>query len=283
MNGQRHYLGGIGFAEADGPVAVTAGQFDSVVRVWDLDTRRVRSQWTYKETAQVAYSGVHLLATSRRRGQPIIVTADGSRVQVWSLPTRTLLADLTGHAGRIHSLRIAELDGDPILITASDDSTARLWNLDKLEGLEPPLAEHTGSVHAATVGRFGGEELAFTGDEEGVVRAWNPASRSEIPVNLPRLQKWVSCLIAGELYDKSVLIIGGGDGTLRVWCRETGEVILEAQLNTTPQDVVVRPPGDLCVATAMGIVALRMRNWTEEVLDEPADLHTRDSPAVQGT
>lgn len=263
MNGHQAFLGGVGFAEVDGPVAVTIGQFENGVRVWDLVTRRLRSQWTSQETARVAYSGVRLLATSERRGQPIVATAAGARVQVWSLLGRTLLAELTGHTGRIHSIRTADLDGTPVLITASVDSTARLWNLDTLEGLEPPLAEHRGAVQAATIGRFGSQVLVFTGDGEGFVRAWDPASRSEIPVNLPRLQKWVSCLITSELYNKPVLIIGGGDGTLRVCCGDTGMVAFEAQLNTTPQDVVVHPPGDLCVATAMGVVALRIRNWTE--------------------
>jgi hypothetical protein len=66
------------------------------------------------------------------------------------------------------------------------------------------------------------------------------------------------------LYDRPVLIIGGGDGTIQVWCQTAEKVVFRAQLNTTPQDVVVHQPGDLCVATAMGIVSLRVRDWAEE-------------------
>jgi WD40 repeat protein len=103
--------------------------------------------------------------------------------------------------------------------------------------------------------------LVFTGDGDGVVRAWDPTTRREVRTTIPRLRKWVSCLMSGRLYDRPVLVIGGGDGTIRIWCQETGTVVARAQLNTTPQDVVVYPPGDVCVATGMGIVNLHVRDW----------------------
>ncbi|WP_165960959.1 caspase family protein [Actinocrispum wychmicini] len=264
LNGHSRYLGGVGFSDGRGPVAVTSGQLDSRVQVWDLTTRRERSQWAHRERVRIAYPAVRLLAASRRQGVPIVATAAGSTVQIWDLATKASLAELTGHTGRINSVSTAEWDGVPILLTASVDSTARLWNLDTLEPLDPPLTGHDGSVGAVTLSASDAEVRVFTGDHAGVVRAWDPATRAEVATAVPRLQKWVSCLASGRLYDHPVLIIGGGDGTIRVWCQASERVVAQAQLNTTPQDVVVHPPADICVATAMGVVALHVRNWTKE-------------------
>lgn len=262
LNGHQRYIGGAGFTDTDGSVAVTVGQLDSGVRVWDLNTYRQRSYW-HRENASIAYSDMRLLATSRRHGEPIIATAVGANVQIWNLAAQTLLAELAGHTGMIRSVCSAELDGVPILLTTSVDSTARLWNLETFEPLDPPLTGHEGTVYAVTLSAFSNGVLVFTGDNAGVVRAWDPNTRSEVGIPIPRLQKWVSCLTSGQLHGKPVLIIGGGDGAVRIWCQTTATIVAQAQLNTTPQDMVVRPPGDICIATGMGIVALHVQNWTD--------------------
>jgi len=117
-------------------------------------------------------------------------------------------------------------------------------------------------VHAVTLSVCGDDVHVFTGDNAGIVRAWNPVTRSEVATTIPPLQKWVNCLTSGQLYDQPVLIIGGGDGTVRIWCQKTAKIVAQAQLNTTPQDIIVHPPADICIATAMGVVALQVRNWT---------------------
>jgi WD40 repeat protein len=159
---------------------------------------------------------------------------------------------------------IVEFDGVPILLTASVDSTARLWDLDKLEPLGESLTGHDGSVDAVTLSASGSHALVFTGDNTGIIRAWDLATRVEVASAVPRLQKWVSCMASGRLYERPVMVIGGGDGTIRIWCHTSAKIVAEAQLNTTPQDVLVHPPGDICIATAMGIVSLHISNWMEE-------------------
>jgi WD40 repeat protein len=283
LNGHRRFLGGVGFAEGDVPVVVTVGQFDSLVRVWDLSTYRERSQWAHRESGQVAYSDAQLLATSHRHDECVVVTTNGAKLQIWDLATQRLLAELAGHTGRIKSVFAAELDGRPVLLTASVDSTARLWDLAALRPLDPPLSGHEGSVDAVALSACGDDVLMFTGDNAGVVRAWDPSTRSEVGITLPRLQKPVSCLSPGRLYGCPVLAIGGGDGTIRIWSQMTGKIVAQAQLNTTPQDVVMRPPGDVVIATAMGIVALEVRDWTEGVFSEPSGASAWGGTAVQRT
>jgi len=263
LNGHKIYIGGAGFTESDRPVAVTAGQHDGVIRVWDLNKWRQHAPWPYAQGGRIAYADIRLLATSRRNGDPIIAVSSGASVQIWSLTSQTLLVELTGHTGMIKSVYISELDGTPMLLTASVDSTARIWNLDTFEPIAAPLTGHEGTVFGVALSTSGSDPLVFTGDNAGIVRAWCPTTGEEAGVAIPRLQKWISCLTAGQLYGQPVLLIGGGDGSVRVWCRTTSRVVAEAQLNTTPRDIVVHPPEDVCVATSMGVVALHIRNWMD--------------------
>jgi WD40 repeat protein len=264
LSGHRRYVGGVGSIDSGGPVAVTAGMFDGTAKIWDLAERRERAKWSRHQPPNVVFDESRILATARRGGRAVIATAAGADLQVWDLESHSLLAELTGHTGRINSVIAADLAGVPILLTASLDSTARLWNLDTLEPLGPPLTGHEGSVHAAVLGVRGDQALVFTGDHDGVIRAWDPADAREVSTKVPRMDKWVSCLAATEMHGHSVLVVGGGDGTLRVWCHAREQAVANVQLNVTPTDVVVLPEGEICVSTSMGIVAMHLRDWAPE-------------------
>ncbi|MFI7121837.1 caspase family protein [Amycolatopsis sp. NPDC049868] len=264
LNGHKRYVGGVGFIDSDGPVAVTVGMIDGTARIWDLAGRREKVKWSRHQPPTVIFDESRILATARRGGRAVVATAAGADLQVWDLKSHSLLAELTGHTGRINSVVAADLAGLPILLTASLDSTARLWNLDTLEPLGPPLAGHEGSVHAAVLGVRGDQALVFTGDHDGVIRAWNPTDAREVSTKVPRMDKWVSCLAATEMHGHSVLVVGGGDGTLRVWCQAGEQTVANVQLNVTPTDIVVLPEGDICVSTSMGIVAMHLSDWVRE-------------------
>ncbi|MBP2330008.1 WD40 repeat protein [Kibdelosporangium banguiense] len=263
LNGHEVFLEGVEYTELNGPVAVSAGQLDCTIRIWDLTTYRERFHWAYKQNMRFVYDTQRTLAIYDRNKKPTLTIAAGPEIQVWDLASRSLLAELTGHTGRVRSIVVGQLNGTPVALTGSVDSTARLWNLDTLTALDPPLTGHDGEV-VATWGQRLGEVVAFTGDGDGVVRAWNPVTGQLLESSIPPAQKWIECLSGGELHGHPVLAIGSGDGTIRLWCQTTNHIIAQLELNTTPHDVVMFPDGDVCVATGMGVLTLNIQDWMKE-------------------
>jgi WD40 repeat protein len=253
LNGHLNPVSSAAVADLDGPVAVTTG-YDKTARVWDLRTQRQRFHW-----AHTGYGTV--VVTSRRQGRPIVVVASGSSLHVWDLASRSVLGELTGHTGEINALDKAELDGTPVLLSGANDNTARLWDLDALQPLGPALPGDEGAVRAVALSSGDGGLTAFTGDSDGIVRAWDPVTGASLRTAVPRLERDVSVLFSGEVHGRPVLAIGGDSGTVLLWCRETEQVLVDLQLATNPQDLLLTPEGYLCVATAMGVVALHVAEW----------------------
>lgn len=67
----------------------------------------------------------------------------------------------------------------------------------------------------------------------------------------------MTSLAFGMLRDEPTLAIGVADGTVRLWSGSVRETVAEIQLHTAPRDMVIHPDGYLCIATAMGVVALQ--------------------------
>jgi WD40 repeat protein len=115
-------------------------------------------------------------------------------------------------------------------------------------------------VNAVAFAELDGQPIAFTGDDGGAVRGWNPRTGDKIDLPIPEARDWVAALTFGTLQNGPALAIGAADGTVRLWSGSSQETIAEIQLHTAPQDMVIHPDGYLCVATAMGVVALRFED-----------------------
>ncbi|GGZ92367.1 hypothetical protein GCM10010344_70140 [Streptomyces bluensis] len=106
------------------------------------------------------------------------LTQDTGRHIAWtagrSLHTN-LLTTLTGHRGRIWDLTTLEMYGRPHALTAGQDGTARLWDLDSATTtLE--LGNHGAPVGGVVAGKVDGRQLAVTGCDSGELRGWDLAT-----------------------------------------------------------------------------------------------------------
>jgi WD40 repeat protein len=250
LNGHWNEVSGSVMTPLDRPSVITVD--DSTVRVWDLMSYRERSSWTHAEG-----DGRGLLALLRCDGSQRVVTTAKAVAHIWELTSRTHLGELAGHTSDISAITAAECGDVPMVLTGSGDGTARLWDARTFELVCAPLNDHDGDVNAVAFGQLDGRPIAFTGDDGGTVHGWDPHTGDRIDLPTPEAQDWLTALTFGTLRDEPTLAIGAADGTIWLWSGSTRETIAEIQLHTAPRDIVIHPDGYLCVATAMGVVALR--------------------------
>ncbi|WP_330460106.1 TIR domain-containing protein [Streptomyces sp. NBC_00820] len=191
---------------ADGELLATAND-DDTVRLW------YRGTGAHVATVTEHYGRVRAIAF--RSDDAVLATGcDDRRVRIWDVAARRITAVLDGHTDRVYAvafapdgswLASASWDGDaviwrdgavahrltghtgkvwtaaahpirPLLATAGDDRTVRLWN--PRTGQETAaLTGHTGRVLAVVFSPDG--SLLASGGEDGTVRLW------DVPADAP--------------------------------------------------------------------------------------------------
>jgi WD40 repeat protein len=153
------------------PVVLTGG-YDGTVRVSDLRTR------TTINPLLLAPNGVLAVACTVVDGTPVAVTGhrDGT-VGVWDLATSTftrhhdgtvgatrrLIGEpLTGHTDEVRSVACTVVDGTPVAVTGSNDTTVRVWDLTTRTLIGSPTAGHNSDVRSVACTVVDGTPVAVS-------------------------------------------------------------------------------------------------------------------------
>ncbi|WP_327243739.1 hypothetical protein [Streptomyces sp. NBC_01320] len=140
-----------------------------------------------------------------------------------------LLTTLTGHRGKIWDLKTLEMNGRPHALTAGQDGTARLWDLDSAATtLE---LDHRGSpVGGVVAGAVDDStQLAVTGCDSGELRGWDLSTGQLLwTAQAHRGPIWS---MAGLQYEGIPAVASAGeDRTIRYWEIATGEPLATTEL-----------------------------------------------------
>jgi WD40 repeat protein len=242
---------GVAVIELSGALAVTAdGHETATVTAWDLESRRQRYHW-------VQTGMPHAAVCARHRRRPLAIVAIDSTVHIWDLEDRASLGQITGHTGGVMKLCVADVNGISVLLTGSQDGTARLWDLDTLAPLGPPLTIEDEVLTAATVQAVDGVLTAYTGHRDGMIRAWDPITGVSRAGSAPALDHTIYVLHTGQMHGQQVLM-AADERTIRLWSIADNVEIAEIQLGLSPQDIQVTDDGYLCISTVMGIATLHI-------------------------
>src|SRR5207249_942468 len=142
-----------------------------------------------------------------------LATAAGTRVLVFNTDSGRQLAELRGHSDVINDVEFRK-QGE-ILVTASNDGTARAWDYAELtETTLRTLLGHRSVVDTAVFSPDGRSVL--TGSADGTARIWDIATGRE----LWRHYGWV--LDAEFSPDGKWILTGGRDYEIYLWNGHTG-------------------------------------------------------------
>ncbi|AVT31927.1 hypothetical protein C6361_23395 [Plantactinospora sp. BC1] len=111
------------------------------------------------------------LAVALLDGRRVLLVADGAALFRVDVATGRLDGPATGHTGRIRGLAVGELAGVPVGLTAAEDDTVRLWELDAREPSGWPVLDgFGGAAYAVLAATVHGRGLVFGAGRNGQVR-----------------------------------------------------------------------------------------------------------------
>jgi WD40 repeat protein len=142
---------------------------------------------------------------------------DGSAVIVYPGTPRRL--KLTGHSARLNCVSFSK--DQHYILTASDDRTARLWDVDSGRTIRV-FEGHTASVNSAVFSSDGG--LVLTASDDKTIRIWDAKTGHELQKFEGHQARISQAVFAPD--DRAVLS-ASSDNTARLWDLATGRQIAE--------------------------------------------------------
>jgi WD40 repeat protein len=129
-----------------------------------------------------------------------------------------LRATLTGHDNVVEAVACTVLDGQPVLVSGSQDKTVRVW--DPTTGaLQATFTGHGGIVYAVACTVLDGQPVVVSGSEDETVRVWDLATGA-LRATLAH-DGWVGA-VACSVLDGQPVVISGEDEMILVWDLATG-------------------------------------------------------------
>ncbi|MFI9585775.1 hypothetical protein ACIHCQ_28885 [Streptomyces sp. NPDC052236] len=177
-----------------------------------------------------------ILAVDAARQQQWQLAADlmqdtGRRI-VWTAGRALhtgLLATLTGHRGRIWDLTTLEMHGRPHALTAGQDGTARLWDLDSATTtLE--LGDHGAPVGGVVAGKVNDRHVAVTGCDSGELLGWNLAT-GHLLWRAPAHEGPIWSMVGVQYEGAPAVASAGDDRVIRYWALATGAPLATTELS----------------------------------------------------
>jgi len=210
-----------------GPDSSTTGAGDKTISIrWrNLKTQEERvwrTDWDWARCLAISADG-RSIAISR-----------GRSVRIWKADAPDHHVDIEARAGdeNLPNYGLWDLAFSPDghwLASASWDTRVRLWNLDNLDEIIPPLRAHSGA--AWSVAFSPDSRTLATGGNDATIKLWN----------LPSLQQ--TATLRGHigpvdglafLRDGTLLASSSGDGTARLWRAPTLQEIERAEKASQP-------------------------------------------------
>jgi WD40 repeat protein len=214
-----------GFLLGSSPLTLL-GAFPAVSSQSARQVRNAYEQVTHRLVASVPLGerAAYLQLSAQRCGaRRLAQRIDGLGVSLpwstrwaWWSPTG-VHRHLSGHEGGVNAVAVGDLDGRPIAVTGSADTTARIWDLITNQQIGQPLIGHEGDVDAVAIGELDEYSVVLTAGADGSVRVWDLSTGQEFGSPLRGHTNGVTSVALGRLEGCPIAVTGSSDGTARVW------------------------------------------------------------------
>jgi len=198
----------------------------------------------------------------------VVASSDsGGNVLVYSAKDKHVLFVLDAHNLSVNAIDISS-DGK-YLVSASDDQTLRIWDLDKGESINV-LESHQGVVNDVAFSSDN-KTLASCGEDQ-TIRIWNFLDAHLIKVLKGHTSNVLSLSFSP---DGNFIASGSFDKTVRLWEIKTGELIRTYEGHQRHVNSVAFSPDGMTIASASDDNTLRL--WNVEKRDVVHVFHGHSS------
>ncbi len=242
---------GIAAAQLGGEgVVVRSSWMDT--RAWSLSSRRQIGKRT-----GTSYRSCLLITNS---GEVVVVSIGPDyTLEVWGLHSQApVCAPMSGHTAEVMGLCAGTVGRMRVVASASADGTVRLWDPSRGDQLGEPLGGHTEGAYAVEIARWGGRSSVITGAGDGRLRVWGMESRQDTSVDLEPFPSAVRAICAAEIDGVPLLLAADRYGLMRVWAMDGQLRTAELDIGSGINGIAIDTGGQVCVATDMGVIALRL-------------------------
>ncbi|MEV8418197.1 WD40 repeat domain-containing protein, partial [Streptomyces niveus] len=248
--------------------AVSQEIADSTAVQLDGDSLLVRSQWKETEVWNLG-SRERLGKRSGTSWRACFQTVDGRAVVVsvagdyalhaWDLYTQApVCPPMVGHTADVLTLRTAVIQGAPIVASASRDGTVRLWDISTGTPYADPLGGHEMGAHGLEIARLDGRDVVISGAGDGRLRFCDLADGQDTGVELAPFPSAVRAIRAADVHGTPVMVAADRYGLMRVRETDSSSWTAELEIGSGINGIALDGDGRVCVATDMGVVALRL-------------------------
>jgi Protein kinase domain/WD domain, G-beta repeat len=163
-------------------------------------------------------------------------------IRLWDVATRTCVATLTGHSGRVHSVAFSP-DGT-MVATGSSDHTVRLWDT-RARVCIATLTGHYEIVREVAFSPDGA--MLASGSADRTIRLWDTRARTCVATLTDTFNSVFSVAFSP---DGAILASGGPDNMVRLWDPGTRTCVATLTGHSEPVASVAFSPDGATLASS---------------------------------
>ncbi|MFI6011347.1 caspase family protein [Streptomyces sp. NPDC051243] len=200
------------------PIAVTGGE-DKAVYVWDLSDLPTGGDPRIDGSPLLGPAeAVTAVCLGRLDGRTVALVGDkAGMLSLWDVAERRQIGEqVAAHRyfarSGVASAVTGDFHGRPVALTAGAHD-ARLWDLQTLRQLGPPLRGHVYDITAAALTDRGDASLAVTVGDDRTARIWDLSSDQPVDGHTGQ----VLSVAFRDVRGRPLAVTGGTDGSARLW------------------------------------------------------------------